>query len=168
MKVDKQIQKHGYVILPIIAIYLLILSYYPNFFKFFGNEYCQLLMLIFIMTLYYYKPVIAWVLGIMFVMTYKVYYQTLFIQESFSQKFSDPENEENDNKIDENIKRSLTEEEASVIAKINEMHKDDISFLLEDDVDKIKKYDCVANGKGIGLPEPAVEYDLQKTINFDL
>jgi hypothetical protein len=136
-------------------------------FKFFGNEYCQLLMVLSVLFIYFYYPSIGWLLGILFLLTYKSYNNTQFIKEAFTQKeIKQPEKTlEN---IQNDIKRELTKNESSVIDTIQKKFSDSIDVLLENDLEKLQKYTCVSDEEGIGLPQPVKEYDLSKTINFDL
>lgn len=164
---NKDLKKNCHYIIPIFITYLMVISYHPEWFYFFGSQYCQLVMLTVIIVCHKWSPTISWVLGILFVMTYKFYYQTEFIQEAFSQKFVLPK-EKDEEMIDEDIKRKLSEDEMGLIEKINQSHKDDIAFLLEDDIERIKKYSCASHGIGVGLPEQVKDYDLTQTINFDV
>jgi hypothetical protein len=160
------IKKYTKYFIPILTIYLLILSYYPKMFKFFGNEYCQLLMVLSVIFIYFNYPSMGWLLGIIFLLTYKSYHNTQFIKEAFTQKeIRKPEKTLN-NTQDE-IKRELTKNESSVIETIQKKFSDSIDALLEHDLEKLQKYTCVSNEEGIGLPDPVKVYDLSKTINFD-
>ena len=114
---DKGLKKNCHILIPIIMIYLLTISYYPQLFKFFGNEYYQLLSLIVILGLHFWKPTLSWTFGILFLLTYRFYHQTQFIKEAFFQKSSLPP-EKTKEDIDTDIKHKLTEQELSVIQNI--------------------------------------------------
>ena len=160
------IKKYSCYFIPIITLYLIILSYYPQLFKFFGDDYCKLLMLLSIFFIYYKYPSMGWLIGALFLLTYRCYNETYFIKEAFSQKHAlPPEKTKRDIKYD--INKELTKEETSVIQTIEKKFADSIDFLLEDDHDKFDKYSCIAHGEGVGLPDPIKEYDLSKTIDFD-
>jgi hypothetical protein len=162
----KDIQKYSKYLIPLLTAYLLLLSYNPKLFKFFGNDYCQLIMVVGIITLYYWNPSIAWVCGVVFLITYRCYHETQFIKEAFSQQFPLP-SQPTENDVKDEIKHKLTEEEDSVIQTIQKKYSDSIDFLLEDDIEKINKYTCVSHEEGVGLPTPVREYDLSKVIDFD-
>lgn len=162
----KSVKQYSNYIIPLITLYLLFLSYNPKLFKFFGNDYCQLIMVSIILIMYFKYPEISWIIGIMFLITYKSYHETQFIKEAFTQQFSlPPEKTEEDIKVD--IDKELTKEESSVIQTIEKKFANSIDYLLENDVDKLQDYSCVAHEQGIGLPTPVKKYDLAKTINFD-
>lgn len=145
----------------------MILSYYPKLFKFFGNDSCQLLMLLCIFYVYYKNQYCGWILGVLFLLTYKSYHETQFIKEAFViHKATLPLNNTVSD-IQHDIDKELSKEEESVIQTIEKKYANDIDFLLENDIEKIDKYRCVTNGEGVGLPEPVNKYDLSKTIDFD-
>lgn len=160
------IKKYSCYFVPIITMYIILLSYYPQLFKFFGNDYCQLLMILGIFYIYYKNPSFGWLIGVLFILTYRCYHETQFIKEAFSQKHALPP-EETHRDIQRDVDKELTKEEESVIQTIEKKFADSIDFLLEDDHDKFDKYTCISHGEGVGLPDPVKEYDLSKTINFD-
>lgn len=165
---NKDLKKYCHILIPIIVVYLLFVSYYPKVFKFFGNEYCQLLMILIILYLHFKNKPLSWILGILFLLTYKFYNNTSFIKEAFfSQKSSLPPDITQE-EIDVDIKKQLTKHESGVIQNIKKKYKDSIDYLLENDLDKLKKYECASHEEGVGLPTPVKEYDLEKTIVFDL
>ena len=155
------------IYVPIITCYLLFISYYPKYFKFFGNEYCQFLMVLSVLGCHLWKPEIAWIFGVLFVMTYKFYYDTKLIQESFTSTFTLPK-EESEEEVNEDIKNTITEDESSVIHKIKTKFEDDYKTLLSDDIQKLENSQAYSYGLGVGLPEEVEEYDLEKTIDFSL
>lgn len=164
---NKELKKYCHILIPIITTYLILISYYPKLFKFFGNMYCQLLMIIIIIYLHFKYPPLSWLLGVLFLLTYKFYNETSFIREAFAQKSSlPPEKTPEDVAVD--IKKLLTKHEASVIQNIKNKYKDSIDYLLEDDLDKLRNYECASYEEGVGLPTPVKTYDLEKTIVFDL
>jgi uncharacterized membrane protein len=160
------VEKYNCYFIPLITGYLLLLSYQPQLFKFFGNDYYQLLLLVSILYIYFKCPSIGWLLGILFLLTYRSYHETQFIKEAFTQKFSLPPKKKITD-IQYEINKELTKDEESVIQSINKKYSDSIEFLLEDNSNKFDDYSCVAHGDGIGLPSPVKEYDLSKTINFN-
>ena len=161
------IKKYSCYFVPLITAYLIILSYYPKLFKFFGDDYCQLLMILGIFYVYYKVPSVGWLLGVLFLLTYRSYHETQFIKEAFSIHKDTLPLPKDKLEIQHDIDKELTKEEESVIQTIEKKYADDIDFLLEDDAEKINKYRCVTNGEGVGLPEPVKTYDLTKTIDFD-
>jgi len=165
---NKELNKYSHIFIPLIICYLLLISYHPKIFKSFGNQYCQLLFLIIVMGLHFWIPSVSWFLGILFLLTYKCYNETSFITEAFfSQKSSLPP-EKTQEDIDLDIKQQLTKHEISVIQNIKKKYKDSIDYLLENDLDKLRNYECTSYKEGIGLPVPVKEYDMEKTIVFDL
>lgn len=162
----KELKKYSKYLIPLLTAYLLLLSYNPKLFKFFGNDYCQLILVIGILTLYFWNPNISWILGVVFLITYRCYHETQFIKEAFTQQFAmTPEKSLND--VQDDIKRELTKEESSVIQTIQKKYSNSIDYLLEDDIEKINKFSCISHEDGIGLPTPVKEYDLSKVIDFD-
>ena len=166
----ENLKKYSKYLIPLLTAYLLFLSYHPKLFKFFGNDYCQLIMVITIIALYYWNPSISWILGIMFLITYRCYHETQFIKEAFTQtqtqQFALPP-EKTDDDVRDEIDKQLTKEESGVIQTIEKKYTDSIDYLLENDMDKILKYQCISHEEGVGLPVPEKEYDLSKVIDFD-
>lgn len=161
------INKYSCYFVPLITGYLIILSYYPKLFKFFGDDYCQLLMILSIFYVYYKVPSVGWLLGVLFLLTYRSYHETQFIKEAFTIHKNTLPPGKSTIDVQHDIDKELTKEEESVIQTIEKKYADDIDFLLEDDIEKINQYRCVTNGEGVGLPEPVKKYDLSKTIDFD-
>lgn len=159
--------KNTKYLIPFITLYLLLLSYNPKLFKFFGNDYYQLIMVIGVLSLYFWNRDMAWICGVIFLITYRCYHETQFIKEAFTQQIPlPPEKTEED--IKDEIKYQLTQQEDSVIQTIKKKYDDSIDLILENDIEKLNKYTCVSNEEGVGLPTPVKEYDLSKVIDFSL
>jgi hypothetical protein len=156
------------IFIPIITSYLLLISYHSNKILYYFNfDACQLVLIALIFIIYLKAPPYGWLFAVLFIITYKFNKEIPIVKETFAQQFSSPD-VPTETDIKDKLKQELTEQESRVIQNILKKYQDDINFLLEEDIEVIKKYGCTTHPDGVGLPSPVKEYDINKTINFDI